>query len=89
MKTFDYAKYLSINLDATTVSLLGQVYLFKGKLEEFIKNSPPILDKLSTIAKNQSTIASNAIEGILTTPKRIKDLLNLNAAPLSRSEEEI
>ena len=41
------------------------------------------------IAKIQSTEASNAIEGIVTTNTRIKQLVEEKATPKNRDEEEI
>lgn len=41
------------------------------------------------IAKIQSTEASNAIEGIVTTNTRIKQLVEEKTTPRNRDEEEI
>ena len=41
------------------------------------------------IAKIQSTEASNAIEGIVTTNTRIKQLVEEKTTPKNRDEEEI
>ena len=47
------------------------------------------LEKLVEIAKIQSTEASNAIEGIVTTSTRIRQLVEEKTAPKNRDEQEI
>jgi Fic family protein len=47
------------------------------------------LEKLVEIAKVQSTEASNAIEGIVTTNTRIKQLVEEKTTPKNRDEQEI
>ena len=50
---------------------------------------PVIAKKLVEIAKVQSTEASNAIEGIVTTSTRIRQLVEEKTAPRNRDEQEI
>ena len=45
--------------------------------------------ELVSIAKVQSVKASNAIEGIVTTDARIREIVNGNSAPLNHDEQEI
>lgn len=47
------------------------------------------LDRLVEIAKIQSTESSNAIEGIITTNTRLKQLMTDKTAPRNRNEQEI
>ena len=47
------------------------------------------MEKLVEIAKIQSTEASNAIEGIITTSTRIKQLVEEKTTPKNRDEQEI
>lgn len=47
------------------------------------------MEKLVEIAKMQSTEASNAIEGIVTTNTRIKQLVEEKTTPRNRDEQEI
>ena len=47
------------------------------------------MEKLVEIAKIQSTEASNAIEGIVTTNTRIKQLVEEKTTPRNRDEQEI
>ena len=55
----------------------------------YLKQRPQELEKLVEIAKIQSTEASNAIEGIVTTNSRIRQLVEEKTAPRNRDEQEI
>lgn len=54
-----------------------------------MKQRPEELEKLVEIAKAQSTEASNAIEGIVTTNTRIRQLVEGKTTPRNRDEQEI
>ena len=54
-----------------------------------MKQRPEELQKLVEIAKVQSTEASNAIEGIVTTSTRIRQLVEEKTMPRNRDEQEI
>lgn len=54
-----------------------------------MKQCPEELEKLVEIAKIQSTEASNAIEGIVTTNTRIRQLVEEKTTPRNRDEQEI
>ncbi len=47
------------------------------------------MEKLAEIAKVQSAEASNAIEGIVTTSTRIRQLVEEKTTPRNRDEQEI
>lgn len=47
------------------------------------------MKQLVKVAKIQSTGASNRIEGIFTSEKRLGDLVTEKAEPKNRNEEEI
>ena len=55
----------------------------------YLKQRPHELEKLVEIAKIQSTEASNAIEGIVTTSTRIRQLVEEKTTPKNRDEQEI
>lgn len=55
----------------------------------YLKQRPEDLERLVEIAKVQSTEASNAIEGIVTTNTRIRQLVEEKTAPRNRDEQEI
>lgn len=71
------------------MSLIAAIYKEAGKQELFVKQRPEELNKLVEIAKIQSTEASNAIEGIVTTSTRIRELVNEKTTPRNRDEQEI
>ena len=54
-----------------------------------MKQRPEDLERLVEIAKIQSTEASNAIEGIVTTNTRIRQLVEEKTMPKNRNEQEI
>ena len=55
----------------------------------YLKQRPEELEKLVEIAKVQSTKASNAIEGIVTTNTRLRQLVEQKTTSKNRSEQEI
>ena len=65
------------------------MYKEAGKQELYLKQRPEELEKLVEIAKVQSTEASNAIEGIVTTNTRIRQLVEEKTMPKNRNEQEI
>lgn len=71
------------------LGLIAAIYKEAGKQEMYLKQRPEELEKLIEIAKIQSTEASNAIEGIVTTNLRIRQLVKEKTAPKNRNEQEI
>lgn len=68
---------------------IAEIYKEAGKQEFYLKQRPEELEKLVEIAKIQSTEASNAIEGIVTTNTRIRQLVEEKTTPRNRDEQEI
>ncbi len=89
MRDFDYSKINQQKWDSEVLSLVAAIYREAGKQELYLKQRPQELEKLVEIAKVQSTEASNAIEGIVTTDTRIRQLVEQKTAPRNRSEQEI
>lgn len=89
MRTFHYAKIKEEKWDSEILGLIAAIYRFVGKQELYLKQRPEELEKLVEIAKIQSTEASNAIEGIVTTNTRMKQLVEGKTTPKNRNEEEI
>lgn len=71
------------------LGLVAAIYREFGKQKLYLKQKPQELEKLVEIAKIQSTEASNAIEGIVTTSTRIKQLVEEKTTPKNRDEQEI
>lgn len=69
-----------------TVRLLGE---YKGKEGLYLKQTPQMLEALRASAIIQSTESSNRLEGVVAQRGRIRQLVEENAAPGNRSEQEI
>ena len=89
MRAFNYSKYREQKWDSEVLGLVAAIYKEAGKQELYLKQRPEALEKLVEIAKIQSTESSNAIEGIVTTDTRIRQLVAEKTAPRNRSEQEI
>lgn len=89
MRSFNYTEIKNQMWDSEVLSLVAAIYKEAGKQEMYLKQRPDELEKLVEIAKVQSTEASNAIEGIVTTNTRIKQLVEEKTTPRNRDEQEI
>ena len=89
MRAFNYSKYREQKWDSEVLGLVAAIYKEAGKQELYLKQRPEALEKLVEIARIQSTESSNAIEGIVTTDTRIRQLVAEKTAPRNRSEQEI
>ena len=89
MREFNYGKIKEQKWDLEVLSLIAGIYKYAGKQELYLKQRPDELEKLVEIAKVQSTQASNAIEGIVTTNIRIRQLVEEKTTPKNRDEAEI
>lgn len=89
MRAFNYSAIREQKWDSELLGLISAIYKEMGKQELFLKQHPEKLDKLVEIAKVQSTEASNAIEGIVTTSTRVRQLVEEKTTPKNRSEKEI
>ena len=89
MRNFNYSEIKNQKWDSEVLGLIAAIYKEAGKQELYLKQRPAELEKLVEIAKVQSTEASNAIEGIVTTNTRIRQLVEEKTAPRNRNEQEI
>lgn len=71
------------------LSLIAAIYKEAGKQELYLKQKPEELEKLVEIAKVQSTEASNAIEGIVTTSTRIRQLVEEKTMPKTATNRKL
>lgn len=88
-KIFDYSSLANRTFDKEILNYIGLIHESKGKQSLYLKQNPDELDKLVELSKIQSTEASNAIEGIVTTNQRFVQLMQEKTSPKNRSEEEI
>ena len=89
MRDFNYALIRERKWDSELLWLVAAIYKEAGKQEMYLKQRPVELEKLVEIARIQSTEASNAIEGIVTTNTRIRQLVEEKTTPKNRDEQEI
>lgn len=89
MGSFNYSAFKEQKWDSDILGLIAAIYKEAGKQEQYLKQRPQEMEKLVEIAKIQSTEASNAIEGIVTTSTRIKQLVEEKTTPRNRDEQEI
>lgn len=89
MRAFNYSAIKEQKWDSEILGLVAAIYKEAGKQELYLKQRPEQLEKLVDIAKVQSTEASNAIEGIVTTNTRIRQIVNEKTTPKNHDEQEI
>ena len=89
MRAFNYSLIKDWKWDSELLGYIAAIYKEAGKQELYLKQRPEELEKLVEIAKIQSTEASNAIEGIVTTSTRIRQLVEEKTTPRNRNEQEI
>ena len=89
LKIFDYDDSPKTLLTPNVVAMLASIHEHKGKQALFIEAHADSLATLMEVAKVQSTGASNRIEGINTTDKRLEELVRKKSAPRNRTEQEI
>ena len=89
MRNFNYTAIAEQKWDSEILNLIAAIYKEAGKQEMCIKQRPEEMEKLVEFAKVQSTEASNAIEGIVTTNTRIRQLVEEKIIPRNRNEQEI
>ena len=89
MRSFNYSAFKEQKWDSDILGLIAAIYKEAGKQEQYLKQRPQEMEKLVEIAKIQNTEASNAIEGIVTTSTRIKQLVEEKTTPQNRDEQEI
>lgn len=89
MRDFDYVSSPAKLLTPEIVQMVGSIHEHKGKQELFLEANIDELKTLLEVALIQSTGASNRIEGIFTSDKRLEELVSRKAEPRNRSEQEI
>lgn len=89
MRNFDYIASSVKLLTPEIVQMVSSIHEHKGKQELFLEANVDELKTLLEVALIQSTGASNRIEGIFTSDKRLEELVSQKAEPRNRSEQEI
>ena len=89
MRSFDYTETSQKLLTLEIVQMLNTIHEYKGRQDLFLGADIDELGSLLDVAMIQSTGASNRIEGIYTTDKRLEEIVRQKAEPHNRSEQEI
>ena len=89
MHIFDYTFLDEGLLPAEIVNLTATIAAFNAISDTRKESNKSIYTELEKIARVQSVKGSNAIEGIVTTDARIKQIVDGDSAPLNRDEREI
>ena len=89
MHKFDYSFLDEGVLPAELVNLTSTISALNAISEERRGRNATVYTELEKIARIQSVKGSNAIEGIITTDARIKEIVEGNSAPLDHTEMEI
>jgi len=89
MHIFDYSYLKDSFLPAQLVNLTSNIAALRVLSAERHARFDHAYSELERIAKIESVKASNAIEGIVTTDARLKELMQDATAPLNHTEAEI
>lgn len=89
VRKFDYKQVPEQLLTPEIVQMIAGIHEHKGRQELFLEANIDELKTLLEVALIQSTGASNRIEGIYTSDKRLEELVSQKAEPRNRSEQEI
>ncbi len=89
MREFNYNFLKEKQWDKDILGYIGLIHEYKGKQQLYLQQKPVELERLVELAKIQSTESSNAIEGIVTTNQRLKQLMGEKTTPRNRDEQEI
>lgn len=89
MKEISYRAIEKMPITMEIMNMISALHEYKGRQELFIETQPEILDKLMEVPRIQSTEASNKIEGIYTSDKRLKEIVQKKSEPRNRNEKEI
>lgn len=89
MISFENNKLINLELPMSIVRMLTAINEYKGKQELYKRQSPQVLGTLKEVAVIQSAESSNRIEGIYTSNKRLREIMDKKIEPRDRSESEI
>jgi len=89
MKHYDYSFLRKINIPVSFMNFTNGIFELKTEEKAKRHQYPELFTALQKIAIIQSVKGSNAIEGIVTTDKRIEEIVNKSSSPLNHNEQEI
>lgn len=89
MRKFDYSFLDNGLVPANLINITGSIYALRNASATRKADNIRVFTELESIAKVQSVKSSNAIEGIVTSDKRIAEIVNQSSAPMNHNEAEI
>lgn len=89
MRKFAYSFLDNGLLPANLISITGSIYSLRTAAGTRKAEHAKVFTELEAVAKVQSVKSSNAIEGIVTSDRRIAEIVNRSSAPLNHTEAEI
>lgn len=89
MRKFDYTFLEKISVPVDIMNFATSTYEVKARAELCRTDFADVFSAMESVVKIQSVKSSNAIEGIITTDKRIRDIVNKSTAPQGHNELEI
>ncbi len=89
MRAFGYTQLSADLMQPDIMNMVSTIHEYKGKQELYIEARPDVLETLCEVARIQSIDASNRIEGIFTSDKRLNELMSQKTEPKNRNEAEI
>lgn len=89
MRQFDYSFLERGMLPAGLVNVVSAISELRERENERKNSFHEVFVKLESVARVQSVKGSNEIEGIVTTDRRINDIVNQDSAPTNHNEAEI
>ena len=89
MRKFGYGFLENGLLPVQLVDITGGIYSLRTAADVRKAKYNTVFSELESVAKVQSVKSSNAIEGIITSDKRIAEIVNHRSAPLNHDEAEI
>lgn len=89
MRYFDYSFLEHGMLPAGLVNVVSAISELSERENSRKDSFKDIFTQMESIAKVQSVKGSNEIEGIVTSDRRLHEIVNQNSAPLNHNEAEI
>lgn len=89
MRKFDYSFLSQGLLPANLINITTQLYSLRTANSVRREEYNTVFTELEAVARVRSVKSSNAIEGIVTSDKRIAEIVNQSSAPLNHNEAEI
>lgn len=89
MHIFDYSFLENGSVPSKILNLTASLYSERTLTDTRKSASAQVFSELELIAKVQSVKSSNAIEGIVTSDERIRDIVTNSSAPLNHDEADI